>query len=379
VLVAISTLQPFALNVLAPATPGLARSLGTDYATVQLTLTLYLVAVALTQVIIGPISDLVGRRPCILGGIALFAVGSVIGALAEGIGLLLLVRVAQAIGGGICIALSRAVVRDTAERDEAASVLGYVTMAMVVAPMVAPLIGGFLDTHFGWRSIFGVTALVSLPVAGTAMWFLRETAPSNAERSIWQAFQLFPVLLRERVFMGYALAMAFTTAAHFAFMAGAPFAVIDVMGTNATTYGWYSLVIAGGYMAGNFIAGRFGRRLGSRRLVAVGTVASLLSLSVELAILGFGPWTPTTLFFPLTLNAAGSGMIIPGSLASALAAKPHLAGTASGLAGALQLATGAVAATITGHITPLWPPALVLAMAACVIAGAFAFNMARPS
>jgi DHA1 family bicyclomycin/chloramphenicol resistance-like MFS transporter len=163
VLVAISTLQPFAVNVLAPATPGLTQSLQTDYATVQLTLTLYLVTVAATQLVVGPISDRIGRRPCILAGVALFALGSLMGALASEIGFLLAARVVQAIGGGTCFALARAVVRDSASKDQSASLIGYIAMAMVVAPMVAPMVGGFLDAHFGWRSIF--VAMLALSAA----------------------------------------------------------------------------------------------------------------------------------------------------------------------------------------------------------------------
>ncbi|HSP25581.1 MAG TPA: MFS transporter, partial [Saliniramus sp.] len=149
ILVAISALQPFALNVLAPATPGRARALATDYATIQLTLPVYLATVAVTQLFVGPISDRIGRRPCILAGIALFLIGSLLGALAGSIETLLMSRVVQAAGGGTCFALARAVVRDTAGKDKAASMIGYITMAMVVSPMVAPFIGGVLDEAYG--------------------------------------------------------------------------------------------------------------------------------------------------------------------------------------------------------------------------------------
>ena len=161
ILVAVSALQPFALNVLAPATPGLSRALGVDYATVQLTLTIYLVTVAVTQLFVGPISDRIGRRPCILAGAVLFLAGSILGAFAPNIETLLVARAIQAAGGGTCFALARAVVRDTASKDESASLIGYITMAMVVSPMIAPLFGGFLDARFGWRAIFVATAILA--------------------------------------------------------------------------------------------------------------------------------------------------------------------------------------------------------------------------
>ena len=202
-LVAVSALQPFALNVLAPATPGLARTLGTDYATIQLTLTLYLVTVAVTQLVVGPISDRIGRRPCILAGLALFGIGSLLGALADGIGMLLLARIVQAAGGGTCFALARAVVRDTASKDESASLIGYITMAMVVSPMIAPLVGGFLDARFGWRSIFLAILAMTACVAVAALRSLHETAFRDPDSSIASLFRGYPDLIRDRRFLGY--------------------------------------------------------------------------------------------------------------------------------------------------------------------------------
>src|ERR687893_1428288 len=196
VLVAVSAIQPFALNVLAPALPGMTRSLQTNYGTIQLTLTLYLVMVAVVQLVVGPISDRVGRRPCILAGIILFMAGSVMGAAATQIETLLAARMVQAMGGGTCFALSRAVVRDVAGRDEAASLIGYIAMAMVVSPMVAPLIGGFFDDRFGWRSIFLATLALAAPVFLGAYRFLYETAPPTGAASLWEIFQGFPFLAR---------------------------------------------------------------------------------------------------------------------------------------------------------------------------------------
>ncbi|MBR3189983.1 MFS transporter, partial [Bosea sp. (in: a-proteobacteria)] len=154
VLVAISTLQPIALNMLAPATPALARNFATSYATIQLTLTLFLVAVALTQLIVGPLSDRYGRRPCVLAGTAVFTAGSVLGALADSAGTLLFARVLEGAGSGTTFALARAIIRDTASRDQAARQIATVTMVMVVAPMITPYLGGHIETNLGWRMIF---------------------------------------------------------------------------------------------------------------------------------------------------------------------------------------------------------------------------------
>jgi DHA1 family bicyclomycin/chloramphenicol resistance-like MFS transporter len=378
ILVAISTLQPFALNVLAPATPGLARSLETDYATIQLTLTLYLVAVAVTQLVVGPISDRIGRRPCVLAALGLFMAGSLMGALASTIPALLAARVVQAMGGGTCFALSRAIVRDTASKNEAASLIGYITMAMVVSPMIAPLVGGFLDVNFGWRSVFVAMLGMAVPVVLGAYWYLGETATRSGDAASLQAMAAaFPVLIRNRGFLGYTLALSFTTASFFVFIAGAPYLVVEVMGEKPEVYGVFFIVNAAGYMAGNFLSGRFGQRLGSERLIVFGTALSVASVLLEAAFLALGPWTPATLFLPLSLNAVGNGMTIPGGTALALSVRPDLAGTAAGIVGATQLGLGALGSIIVGHTAPAWPPSLVVLMLVCVLAGWGSLQLAR--
>ena len=382
VLVAISTLQPFALNVLAPATPGLARSLQSDYATIQLTLTLYLVAVAATQLVVGPISDRIGRRPCVLAALGLFIAGSLIGALATNIETLLIARIVQAMGGGTCFALSRAIVRDTSPKDEAASIIGYVTMAMVVAPMVAPIIGGFLDARFGWRSVFLATLALSAPVALATFWSLPETARRTGPASSFaDMLKAFPVLVGHRGFLGYMLALSFNTASFFVFIAGAPCVVVEVMRQEPHVYGLFFLFNAGGYMVGNFLSGRFGQRLGSERLIAIGSGLSVAAVMAEVVFMAVGPWTPATLFIPLCFNAIGNGMTIPGGTALALSVRPDLAGTAAGIVGATQLGLGALGSVIIGYTVPLWPPSLIVGMLVCVVIGWMALRIAslRPS
>jgi MFS transporter, DHA1 family, multidrug resistance protein len=377
VLIAISALQPFALNVLAPAMPGLARSLATDYATIQLTLTLYLVVVAVVQLVIGPVSDQIGRRPCILAGIVLFMAGSLIGAVATDIPTLLLARVVQAMGGGTCFALARAVVRDVASKNEAASLIGYIAMVMVLSPMVAPLIGGLIDAHFGWRSIFLAMLALAAPVGLAAFWRLHETAPARGHGSVRTVFAAFPILLRNRLFVGYALSLAFTTAAFFTLIGGAPYVVVEAMGRSPAVYGAFFIANGVGYMAGNFLSGRFGQRIGSERLIMLGTALSLCSALIELPFVIFDYWGPATLFLPLSLNAVGNGLTIPGGTASALSVRPDLAGAAAGLTGATQLGLGAFASIVVGYTVPLWPASLAYLILLYAIAACMALFVTR--
>lgn len=378
VLVAISALQPFALNVLAPATPALATALRTDYATIQLTLSLYLTAVAVTQLVVGPLSDRFGRRPCVLIGIGLFTLGSLFAALAPTTPVLLAARVVQAAGAGTAFALARAIVRDSSPRDEAASRIGYLTMVMVLSPLVAPLVGGFLDARLGWRAIFIVMVAMGCLALLFAAARLPETRPAGAPHGgLADTFRGMPILMRNRRFLGYVLAMAFTSAAFFAFIAGAPHIVVETMGRTPEIYGLFFMANALGYMSGNFVSGRYAQRLGADRMVTIGTGLSVLSVVLEVAVMLILPWTPATLFLPLALNAVGNGLTLPGATAAALSIRPDVAGTAAGITGAFQLGLGALMAFIVGATVVVWPPALVVVMGICVTAGLVAHIWGR--
>lgn len=363
VLVAISTLQPIALNLLAPATPALARAFGASYAAIQLTLTLFLIAVALTQLVIGPLSDRFGRRPCVLAGIAVFVLGSVLGALAQSTGLLLAARVLEGAGSGIAFALARAIIRDTASRDEAASQIASVTMVMVVAPMLSPYLGGHIETWFGWRVIFWFMTAFGAGVLLLTSASLPETAPNLGIRtSMLGIIRAFPMLALDRVFLTNAIAVATTSAAFFAFVAAAPYVVVEIMGHGSHVYGAYFILNALGYMIGNFAMSRLVVRVGTTRMVRIGLIISTAAMTIGLGLALSPWWSPLALFLPLAFNALGNGLTIPGATAAALSAKPELAGSAAGLMGALQLGSGALATVIISWLVTVWPPVLVAMM-----------------
>ncbi len=366
ILVACTAVQPFALNVLAPATPAIANALGTDYGTIQLTLTLYLVAVALSQLLVGPLSDRIGRRPCIVAGLGLFTLGSLAGLYSDSLASLLAARMLQAVGAGTAFALTRAIARDTAEKDEAASIIGYMTMAMLIAPMTAPLVGGLVERTHGWRMIFGLMALIGLVATLLAFARLPETLRPGSRAGGWlDTFAAFPVLFRERAFVAHTLSLGMTSAVFFAFIAGAPYAVVDHMKAGSQVYGVMFITLSGSYMLGNFLTGRLSRRVGAERLAGIGNILSFAGVAAAVLIALLVPvWTPVLLFAPMMLNGVGNGLTIPTLTAAALSVRPDLAGAASGLTGFTQLSLGAAAAYISGLVTPNWPPGFLLLMLA---------------
>ncbi len=369
-LVAMSAMGPIALNIFVPSMPGLQVSLGTDYATAQLTLTLYLGSLAVSQLMFGPLSDRFGRRPVFLAGAGLFIAASFLSALAISIEQLIAGRILQAAGGCAGIVMARAIVRDLYARDKSASVLGYVTMAMVVIPSITPAIGGLLDELAGWRTGFIVVGFAGLGVLVAAWCNLHET--NLTRRSALNAgafFQDSSQLLREPVFMGYALNSAFGSAIFFTFMSIAPFIATELINLTPSQFGYHFFMVALGYMSGNFCSGRFSERAGANRMIAIGNIIMLagMSMMVGFALTGFhGPFH---LFVPMAIVAFSNGLTIPNATASAISVRPDIAGTGAGLTGFFQIGIGALtslAVSLLHDGTRM--PLAVLAFAAGVLA-----------
>ncbi|CAN5287952.1 multidrug effflux MFS transporter [soil metagenome] len=378
VLVAMSALQPLARNLMAPAAPNLSRHFGASYATIQLTLTLFLVAVALTQLVSGPLSDRFGRRPCVNAGIALFVAGSFLGAVAPSIEWLLIARVLHGAGSGSVFALSRAIIRDTASRDQAASQIATVTMVMVVAPMIAPWLGGHIDTAFGWRRILWFMTLCGTIVLLLTMARLPETAPNLGQRTpLLGVFRAFPQLVANRAFVLNVIALSTSSSAFFAFIAAAPYIVVETMGHGSDVYGAYFILNALGYMLGNFAMARLVVRIGAPRMVHVGLAIPSIAMTIAVPLALSPSWSPLMLFLPLALNAIGNGMTIPGSTAEALSARPELAGSAAGLMGAIQLGLSALMTVLISWLVTIWPPSLVVLMWLLTVIGLLAIHFGR--
>jgi len=360
-LIAMSAIGPLALNILTPAAPALAVSLGTDAATVQLTLSLYLLGIAASQLAVGPLSDRFGRRPVVLTGLAITMLSSLAAIAATSIEQLVLARTAQALGASTGLTVGRAIIRDLYERDRAAAMIGWVTMAMVVAPMVAPLIGGLLDTRLGWRAIFAFLALASAIVLAGAARALPETRAETSDSGGFLGETR--ALATSPSFAGYALCGALSSAMFFTFLGGAPHVVVTMMGHSSAAYGLWFIVLSVGYMAGNFSAARFTQRFGLDRMLWVGLIIGAAGAAAEVAIVVLVPQGgPAIIFAPQTVISFGTGMLLPNAIAGAVSVRPQAAGTASGLAGCLQMGLGAAAAQLVGHLLAGATTALPMAL-----------------
>jgi DHA1 family bicyclomycin/chloramphenicol resistance-like MFS transporter len=345
-LVLITGLGPFSLQIIVPAIPGLAASFAVPATTAQLTLTVYLLGVALGQLAYGPLSDRYGRRPMAIAGLVVFLAASVLGTLASSVGGLIAARALQALGACSGMVLARAMIRDCYPRDRSASVMAYVFMGMTVAPMIAPMIGALLDKAFGWRALIAVPGVFGLLLFVAVLARLPETLrrePGAVHGPFGDVITASLGLLRSPAFGVYAGCFAASSAVFFAFLGGAPFVVVRGLGLPATAYGIAFAVISVSYAAGNFVTARLAMRLGVRRLLAGGTALTFVAAAAALVMVLALPPSMINIFGPAMLMAFGNGVAQANAMAGAVSVRPQAAGAASGLAGAIQMAAGAAA------------------------------------
>lgn len=356
-----TAMGPLSLNMFVPALPSMAADLATDYATISWAFSGYLGIMTLLLLVFGPLSDRFGRRPVALSGLAIFGVASIGCAFAQSVEVLLIFRVLQS-GVAAAAGLAAAIVKDTRSAREAASLLGYIAMAMALAPMLGPVLGGFLEVSFGWRAIFLTYALISFAVLAGAWVDLRETNLKPSP-TMSKQFATYPKLLREPAFWGYALTASFATTGFYVFLAGAPLVSATVFQMEPSELGLYIGSITLGYMGGSFAAGRLGKHLRLSSTMLIGRAVALAGLTLGLALIAFGVLTPLVFFGATLSTGIGNGLSVPAGSAGAMSVRPDLVGSASGLVGALTVGTGALLAGITAAaLTPQNAAVIVLAM-----------------
>ena len=348
-LVAVSAVSPFAINAIVPSLPAIEHAFNTSYARVQLILSVFLAAVAVSQIVIGPLSDRFGRRPILLTGLAVFIVTCVAAPFARDIDTLLAIRAVQGASGCVGIVLSRAIVRDLFDRRQAASMLGYVTMGFAMAPMVAPTIGGVLQEAYGWHAIFWFMAGLGAACLAVSWAYIPETnlhrTPGVSLRSI---FGSYGRLLREPDFLLFTACSSLSTGVFFSFLGGAPYVAERILGLSPSIYGLWFGVIAIGYAAGNFLAGRYTERFGVAKMILAGCLLAFVAASLPGLLFFIGYASPAALFLPMAVTGIANGIAMPSAISGAISVRPDIAGAASGLSGATQIGSGAVLSAIGG-------------------------------
>jgi DHA1 family bicyclomycin/chloramphenicol resistance-like MFS transporter len=350
-LILLASISALAMNIFLPSLPNMTAHFQTEYRLMQLSVAGYLAANAVLQILIGPISDKFGRRPVILWAIGLFLLATLGCIFAPSVHVFLFFRMCQAVIA-VAMVLSRAVVRDMYPQDKSASMIGYVTMGMAVVPMIGPAFGGVLDEVFGWQANFWALFLLAALILVLTWADLGETAAKSG-MTLRAQYQEYPELLRSPRFWGYSLSAALSSGAFFAYLGGAPFVGTDVFGMTPSALGFFFGAPAVGYFLGNFLTGRYATRFGVNKMVFWGCCCNLFGISLSLAIFMLGHGSPLSFFGLMTFVGLGNGLSIANATAGMLSVRPHLAGTASGLGGAIMLGGGAALSALAGAmLTP---------------------------
>ena len=360
------------MHIFVPALPAAAENLHTTPAAVQLTISLYILGLAVGQLVYGPLSDRFGRRPPLLAGLSIFTIASVAGLFAPDVHTLVLARFFQALGGCSGLVLARAIIRDTSRAHEAARRLALTNLLVTAGPAVAPLIGAGLSGLWGWRTI-----LIGLSALGVANFVLAwrvlpETRPEALFVSASRYARDYVGLLRSRQFLGYAVGGACATTSFYAFIACAPFIFVDRLHVASAQVGLYLALLVSGLWLGSLIASRLIARFSLTKFVVVANALSVAAAASFLALLIFDRATLAGTIATMFVFGVGVGAAAPAALVKAISVNPRVTGTASGLYGSVQMAVGAALVALAGMgANPALASSLVLVGAGVVAQASF--------
>jgi DHA1 family bicyclomycin/chloramphenicol resistance-like MFS transporter len=363
-LILVTVSGTLAMHMFVPAMPAASRSLGASVSMMQMTISIYMVGLATGQLVYGPLSDALGRRPLLLVGLALYTVGSLAAAISYDVYMLLAARLLQALGGCAGIALGRAIARDMSLPEQAVKDLALLNLLVMIGPGLAPLLGSGIAVLFGWRSIF----LLLATLGGITLLFiwrsLPETGSPTGSIRISTLRRDYMLLARSPAFLGFALGGACATTSMYAFITAAPFVFVSQLHLSLQEVAFCLGLLTIGVALGNALTRYFIGRVSSGRLVMIGTCISMVSALVLLGIIVSGNMTVFTVTGLAGIFALGGGITSPAAMTRALGVDAKLIGSAAGMYGCLQMAVGAICSSLVG-ISP--NPALA---SASVLAGA---------
>ncbi|WP_205909424.1 multidrug effflux MFS transporter [Salinicola lusitanus] len=366
-LVMITLAGTLAMHIFVPALPIAGEALHADNARMQLTISLYILGLALGQLFYGPLSDALGRRPALMLGMAIYSIAGVVAWQAQSVEMLIAARFFQAFGGCAGLALGRAMIRDTAAPDRAVQRLAVLNLVVAIGPAMAPLIGSLLTSTLGWRTVLLALCLMGVGNLLFVWRLMPETAQATGRINLPNLAHEYRTLLRSPAFIGYAIGGGCVTTAMFAFVASAPFIFVEQLGKPASHVAYYLSLLILSISLGNFITNRTIHRVGLVRLMLS---ASLLSLAggISMLVIVLAGWaSAVTLEASVLLFTFGVGMTGPTALTLAVGINPRVVGSAAGLYGFAQMGIGALCTALAGlGDNPALGAAVVLATAAVI-------------
>ncbi len=380
-LTASSSLGLVASTIYVPSIPAIAHGLHTSIARVQLTFVGYLLAFAISMLVLGPLSDRFGRRRTVLCGLALSAFASLVCTLSPTIEILIAARVLQGIGACAGLVVGRALTREIWGPEAAAQVIAGRAIAATLMQAGAPVVGGYLQAWLGWRANFAAVAVLAcLAMVLMTRYVPAGSAPSQRSAGGRGILASYHALIATRRFIAYAFAAAGAHAGFHIFAAGAPAVLIGKLGVTPEQYGFYAALPPLGFLVGSFFSNRLTVRLGVNGMIRIGSTVLIPAGLVMLALALFHVHGPFAVIGPMIVVCCGSGLITPNATAGSLGVDPRVVGAASGLGSFIQM-SGAAAATAALSLGPSGSPlvlASVIALAGLFCVTSFGSLMQTP-
>jgi MFS transporter, DHA1 family, multidrug resistance protein len=372
----VSAIGPFAVDMYLPALPSIGSNLGASLHSVQMSLMSFILMMSLTQLLYGPLSDIVGRKPPLYFGMSLFGLASIGCALAPNIAVLIGLRALQGVGAGAGVVIPRAVVRDLHSGPEAVRLMSLLMLVFSVSPILAPVSGSLVVMLAGWRGIFWVVAVAGALGLVVAASQLKETRPASQRRqSTWSsALSAYGRLLRDRKFIGAVLIGAFGMSGFFIYLANSSFVIIDYYGLSPTLYSFFFASNAAAFIAtAQFNHGLTGR-FGLQAVIRVATSGFALTLLVLFAVMLAGVDRLAVMSMFLFVGYCFLGLIVPNATVLSLERHGPIAGTASALLGTLQMTVATSVMGLAGIFANGTPLPMIGGIAMCALT---AFGLAR--
>jgi DHA1 family bicyclomycin/chloramphenicol resistance-like MFS transporter len=372
-LAALSAIGPLTTDMYLPSLPDIARQLDASTAQVQLTISAYLIGFAVGQIFYGPISDRHGRKPVLVAAITLYCVASLACALSTSIEMLIVARTFQALGGSGGIVLTRAVVRDIYSGARAGRELSLIGSVMALAPVLAPIAGGLVQTGLGWRAIFLTLVIVGLLGGVIVLLLLPETLNARAAEpvSMRSMFRSYRVVARNPSYLAYLGIASASYAGLFAWISGAAFVLQNLYGLTPFDFGVAFALGSIGYMTGSALAARIVVKVGLDGMLGIGGCACAAGGLGMVVAVAFGLTSFLSLVLPVAVYLAGLGIVLPQGIAGAMTPFSERAGAASSLFGFVQQSAAALCGAAVGWFLgqSAWPLAVGVAAMGCATLG----------
>ena len=348
-LILLASISTLSMNIFLPSLPNIASDLKSSTNIMGLSVGIYLASSAILQLIIGPVSDQIGRRPLILWSLVVFCLSTCAAVFSTSATQFLVLRIFQAVSAS-CVVLSRAIVRDTTDSvEKAGSKIAYVTMGMALIPMVGPAVGGFLDYQYGWEASFWTLCCLGMVILIISFFDVGETL-SDHDQGFFEQISTYPSLLKSKRFWAYCLSSACVAGAFFSYLGGAPFVGNEVFGLEPKELGLLFGAPALGYLVGNYLSGRFSTKIGLDKMIFLGVTIALLGISISLVVSFLSMGSIFSFFGFMTFVGLGNGMSLPNATAGMMSINPKLAGTAAGLGSAIMIGGGAGLSSVANFI-----------------------------